>query len=83
MAKKELELLARKNLFDKKILMESSFVVSKVHLRLLLKNMTKNEFYWTLSVSENRAHLKRTLPSDDTVTWPGHFLDVLTGWGQG
>ena len=44
MAKKELELLARKNLFDKKILMESSFVVSKVHLRLLIKNMTKNEF---------------------------------------
>ena len=43
MAQKELELLAR-NLFDKKILMESSFVVSKVHLRLLLKNMTKNEF---------------------------------------
>ena len=72
MAQKVLKLLARKNLFNQKnILLESSFVVSKVHLRLFLKNMTKNEFYWTLSVSENRAHLKRTLPSDDTV---GQFL---------
>ena len=45
MAQKVLKLQARKKLFNQKnILLESSFVVSKVHLRLLLKNMTKNEF---------------------------------------
>ena len=45
MAQKVIKLHARKNLFNQKnILLESSFVVSKVHLRLLTKNMTKNEF---------------------------------------
>ena len=48
MVQKVLKLLARKKLFNqKRILWDSSFVASKIHLGLLIKNMTKNEFLWT------------------------------------
>ena len=45
MAQKVIKLQARKKLFNQKnILLESSFVVSKVHLWLLKKIMTKKVF---------------------------------------